>query len=56
MVILTSEVYTTKSNCENGIESVKRFSEENTLFRKSKSTNSKHFFNLKSANGQVNRY
>lgn len=53
MVILTSEGYTTKANCENGIESVKLFSQDASLFRKNKSSNGKFYFTLNASNGQV---
>ncbi|RZK21745.1 MAG: DUF1508 domain-containing protein [Pedobacter sp.] len=52
-VILTSEGYSTKSNCENGIESVKKNSQDEKQFEKKTSTNGKAFFNLKATNGQV---
>lgn len=53
MVILTSEGYTNKTSCENGIESVKKSSQVDTLFHKKKSSNNKHYFNLKASNGQI---
>lgn len=52
-VILTSEGYTTKNNCHNGIESVKRNSKDDSKFDRKTSTNSKPYFNLKATNGQV---
>jgi len=52
-VILTSEVYTTKAACENGIESVKKNSQEESRFEKLVSKNDKPYFNLKATNGQV---
>lgn len=53
LVILTSEGYSTKANCENGIESVKRFSQEGSMFEKFTASKDKYYFNLKSSNGQV---
>lgn len=53
MVILTSEGYTTKANCENGIESVKLYSQDKSAFLKNKSTNNQLFFTLNATNGQV---
>lgn len=53
LVILNSEGYTTKSNCEKGIESVRRFSQEEALFNKSTASNGKYYFNLKASNGQI---
>ncbi len=52
-VILTSEVYTTKSACENGIESVKKNSQDDARFERLESKNEKPYFNLKATNGQV---
>ena len=52
-VILTSEGYTTKAACLNGIESVRKNGpvEERYEFKVAK--NGKPFFNLKASNGQV---
>jgi len=52
-VILTSEGYTTKSACENGIESVRTNAPENDRYDRKESKNGKPYFNLKSANHQV---
>jgi uncharacterized protein YegP (UPF0339 family) len=52
-VILVSEGYTTKANCENGIESVRTNSQKDERFEKKVSTNNKPYFNLKASNGQV---
>jgi len=52
-VILTSEGYTTKSACQNGIESVKKNSQEDARFEKKDASNGKYYFNLKATNGQV---
>jgi uncharacterized protein YegP (UPF0339 family) len=52
-VILTSEGYTTKAACENGIESVKKNGGDDARYERKKSTNEKHYFNLKAANSQV---
>ncbi|SHF35231.1 YegP family protein [Pedobacter caeni] len=52
-VILTSEGYTTKSNCNNGIESVKKNSQDDSKFDRKTSTNGKPYFNLKATNGQI---
>jgi len=51
--ILTSEGYSSKANCENGIESVRTNSQLEERFEKKNSTNNKYFFNLKASNGQV---
>ncbi|MDN5284521.1 MAG: hypothetical protein JWR38_795 [Mucilaginibacter sp.] len=52
-VILTSEGYTTKAACENGIESVKKNSVEDKRFDRLESKNGKQYFNLKATNGQI---
>ncbi|HNP33820.1 MAG TPA: YegP family protein [Flavobacterium sp.] len=53
LVILTSEGYSTKQNCELGIESVKRFAEDETSFEKNTASDGKLYFNLKASNGQI---
>ncbi len=52
-VILTSEGYTTKAACMNGIESVKKNCAVEARFEKKVASNGKPFFNLKATNGQV---
>ena len=52
-VILTSEGYTTKAACENGISSVKKNSQIIERFDKLESKNGKAYFNLKASNGQI---
>jgi uncharacterized protein len=52
-VILTSQGYTTKASCENGIESVRSHSAAIENFDCSKSSDNKDYFNLKAANHQV---
>lgn len=52
-VILSSEGYTAKSSCENGIESVRKNSQDDNKFDKKTSTNGKAYFNLKATNGQI---
>ena len=52
-VILTSEGYGTKVNCENGIDSVRKNSQEDARFERKTSSNEKFYFNLKATNGQV---
>ena len=52
-VILTSEGYTTKSACMNGIESVRKNCKVEARFDKKVASNGKPFFNLKAANGQI---
>ncbi|HEY8402964.1 MAG TPA: YegP family protein [Flavobacteriales bacterium] len=52
-VILTSEGYTTRAACENGIDSVRTNSQIDARYEKKESTNGKYYFNLKASNGQV---
>lgn len=51
--ILASEGYTQKSNCVNGIESVKKNSQNESNFELKQSSSGKWMFNLKASNGQV---
>lgn len=52
-VILTSEGYTTKKACLNGVESVKKNSQVPERFEKKVASNGKPFFSLKATNGQI---
>lgn len=52
-VILTSEGYTTRAACDNGIASVKKNGSDDTRYDRKTSSNGKHYFNLKASNGQV---
>ena len=52
-VILTSEMYTTKKACENGIESVKKNSPDDSKYERKTAKNGSPYFNLKASNGQV---
>jgi uncharacterized protein YegP (UPF0339 family) len=51
--ILSSEGYSSKSACSNGIESVKTNSQDDSRYEKKESTNGKYYFTLKAGNGQV---
>lgn len=51
--ILTSEGYSTKAACLNGIESVKTNSQDDSRFDKKESASGKPYFNLKASNGQI---
>lgn len=51
--ILASEGYSAKAGCMNGIESVRKNSQDDSKFDRKKSSNGKHYFNLKASNGQV---
>ena len=52
-VILTSEGYTTKADCLNGVESVKKNSATEERYEKLVAKNGKPYFNLKATNGQI---
>ena len=52
-VILTSESYTTKAACENGIESVRTNSQNDDRFDRNTAKNGSPYFNLKASNGQI---
>ncbi|ARK10206.1 YegP family protein [Fibrivirga algicola] len=51
--ILSSEGYSSKSGCENGIESVKRNAQDDNRFERRESSSGKPFFSLKATNGQI---
>jgi len=51
--ILSSEGYTTKPACQNGIDSVKTNAKDDSKYDKKTSSNGKHYFNLKASNGQI---
>lgn len=51
--ILASEGYTTKAACLNGVESVKKNSQDDARFEKKESSNGKYYFSLKATNGQI---
>ncbi len=52
-VILTSEGYTTKTACLNGIESVRKNGPVEERYEVKVAKNGKPFFNLKASNGEV---
>ncbi len=52
-IILRSEGYKAKSSAENGIESVRKNSSNDSRFEGKESKNGKFYFNLKASNGQV---
>ncbi len=51
--ILASQGYAQKSGCQNGIESVKKNSQDASMFELKQSGSDKWMFNLKASNGQV---
>ncbi|WP_159076406.1 DUF1508 domain-containing protein [Flagellimonas amoyensis] len=52
-VILSSEPYATKADCEKGIASVIKNASIKTRFEKRKASDGSPYFNLKTSNGQV---
>ena len=52
-VILSSQGYSTKANCLNGVESVKKNSQIDDRFEIKEAKDGSPFFNLKSSNGQI---
>lgn len=52
-VILSSEGYTTRAACDNGIESVKKNAPDDNRYDRLEAKNGKRYFNLKAGNGQV---
>ena len=52
-VILASEGYKAKASCLNGIESVRRNSQDDSKFDRKESSNGKPYFNLKATNVQI---
>lgn len=51
--ILASEGYTTKTSCENGIDSVKVNAPDDSKYERKETAAGKHMFNLKAGNHQV---
>jgi uncharacterized protein YegP (UPF0339 family) len=51
--ILSSEMYTTKAACQNGVKSVMENAPKQERYEKKTATNGKPYFNLKAGNGQV---
>jgi len=52
-IILTSEMYTTKAACENGIASVQKNAADDGRYERKVNAGGKPCFNLKASNGQV---
>ena len=52
-VILTSQMYSSKPACFNGIESVRNNCNDDSRFERKESVNNKHYFVLKATNGQI---
>ncbi|HVZ24709.1 MAG TPA: YegP family protein [Sediminibacterium sp.] len=51
--ILSSEGYSSKSNCDNGIESVRKNSQDDSKYDRKNAANGKFYFTLKATNGQI---
>ncbi|MDH0660374.1 MULTISPECIES: YegP family protein [Empedobacter] len=51
--ILASEGYKQKASCENGIESVRKNSQDDSKYELKEGASGKWHFNLKATNGQV---
>lgn len=52
-IILSSQGYTSKGGCTNGIESVKSNAENDDAYERKEAVNGKFHFNLEAKNGQV---
>ena len=52
-IILSSEGYSSKAACMNGVESVKKNAPDDDRYEKKETTSGKFMFNLKAANHQV---
>ena len=52
-VILASQGYSSKTACLNGIESVRKNSQDDARFDRKESPNGKPYFNLTATNGQI---
>ncbi len=52
-IILTSEMYTTKQNCKNGIDSVVENAPDDENYDRLISKNDMYYFNLKAGNDKV---
>ncbi|PCJ96530.1 MAG: hypothetical protein COA50_07065 [Flavobacteriaceae bacterium] len=52
-VILTSESYTTRAACDNGVESVRKNSQDDGRFDRKTAKDGSPYFNLKASNGQI---
>ena len=52
-IILASEGYKQRASADNGIESVRKNSADDSRFERTETKSGKHRFNLKASNGQV---
>ena len=51
--VLISELYTSKSACQNGIDSVKENAPDESRYEKWAARNGEYYFTLKAKNGQI---
>lgn len=51
-IVLQSEAYTTKANCQNGIDSVRRNAPIDGNYERKMSSDGKYYFVLKAANNE----
>lgn len=52
-IILTSQMFSSKPACFNGIESVRNNCIDDSRYERKQSVNNKHYFVLKASNGQI---
>lgn len=52
-IILSSQGYSSKPSCENGIESVRKNSQDDSKFERNIASDGRFYFNLKATNGQI---
>lgn len=52
-IILSSEAYSSRAACDNGIASVRKNSQEDGRYDRNTAKNGSPYFNLKASNGQV---
>ncbi len=51
-IILSSEMYESKSACQNGVESIQRNAGDETRYERKESKNGEPYFVLRAGNGQ----
>ncbi|RYY40583.1 MAG: DUF1508 domain-containing protein [Chitinophagaceae bacterium] len=51
--ILRSEGYSSRAGCDNGVDSVRKNSQDDSRYDRKTSTSGKFYFNLKASNGQI---
>jgi len=52
-IILTSQMYSSKPDCFNAIESVKNNCTDDSRYERKQSVNNKHYFTMKASDGQI---